>query len=80
MIKLRAPRVRGFLPLMIIGVVVLAIAIQVLVWSIAYMERAMVATALISGLVGFSLLSASLYILRLAAYAYGVEAGGGSGG
>lgn len=80
MIKLRVPRVRGFLPFTVIGVVVLAIAIQVLVWSIAYMERAMVATALMSGLVGFSLLSASLYILRLAAYAYGVEAGGGSGG
>lgn len=80
MIKLRVPRVRGFLPLMAVGVIVLVIAIQVLVWSIAYMERAMVATALISGLVGFSLLSASLYILRLAAYAYGVEAGGGSGG
>ncbi len=74
--KLRVPRVRGFVPLFALGVVVLAVAIQVLVWSIAYMERAMVATALISGLVGFSLLSASLYILRLAAYAYGVESGG----
>lgn len=73
--KLRKPRIRGFIPLLVIGVVVLLVAVQVLIWSIAYMERAMVATALISGLVGFSLLSASLYILRLAAYAYGVEAG-----
>lgn len=77
MTKLRKPRIRGFLPLLAIGVATLVISVQVLIWSIAYMERAMVATALISGLVGFSLLSASLYILRLAAHAYGVEAGSG---
>ncbi|MEM2007505.1 MAG: hypothetical protein QXG17_03535 [Sulfolobales archaeon] len=80
MIRLRVPKIRGFLPLLVLGIVVLVVATQVLIWSIAYMERAMVATALMSGLVGFSLLSASLYILRLAAYAYGVEAGGSSGG
>ena len=74
----KLPRVRAFLPLLVVGLLVLALAVQVLLWSIAYMERAMVATALISGLVGFSLLSASLYILRLAAYAYGLEAREGS--
>jgi hypothetical protein len=68
-------KLRGFIPLLVVGLVVLALSIQVLLWSIAYMERAMVATSLMAGLVGFSLLSASLYILRLAAYAYGVEAG-----
>ncbi|MDW8082802.1 MAG: hypothetical protein RMI56_03275 [Sulfolobales archaeon] len=78
MSKFKLPKIRGFLPLLALGIVVLAVAIVVLIWSIAYMERAMVATALISGLVGFSLLSASLYILRLAAYAYGVETGGSS--
>lgn len=78
MSRFKLPKVRGFLPLLALAVAVLAVAIVVLMWSVAYMERAMVATALISGLVGFSLLSASLYILRLAAYAYGVEAEGGS--
>jgi len=75
----RLPKL-GFVPLLVVGVALLAISVQLLLWSIAYMERAMVATSLLSALAGFSLLSASLYVLRLAAYAYGVEAGGSEGG
>lgn len=75
MMGLKRFKLRGFVPLLVAGLVLLALSVQVLLWSIAYMERAMVATSLMAGLVGFSLLSASLYILRLAAYAYGVEAG-----
>ncbi|MCC6047059.1 MAG: hypothetical protein LM571_02600 [Desulfurococcaceae archaeon] len=73
-LSIRLPRV-GFIPLLVVGVALLAVSIQLLLWSIAYMERAMVATSLLSALAGFSLLSASLYVLRLAAYVYGVEAG-----
>ncbi|MCS7110853.1 MAG: hypothetical protein RMI45_00570 [Ignisphaera sp.] len=67
-------RLRGFTPLLTAGLALLAFSIYVLMWSISYMERAMVATSLLTGLVGFSLLSASLYLLRLAAYVYGVDA------
>ncbi|RLG81486.1 MAG: hypothetical protein DRO13_01065 [Thermoprotei archaeon] len=42
-------------------------------WSVGYMERAMIATSLISALIGFSMLSASLYMFRISAYVYGVE-------
>lgn len=75
MMRLKRFKLRGFIPFLVTGLVLLALSVQVLLWSIAYMERAMVATSLMAGLVGFSLLSASLYILRLAAYAYGVETG-----
>jgi len=76
---LRLPRL-GFVPLLVVGVALLVVSVQLLLWSIAYMEKAMVATSLLSALAGFSLLSAALYVLRLAAYAYGVEAGGSEGG
>jgi len=75
----RLPKL-GFVPLLVVGVALLAVSVQLLLWSVAYMERAMVATSLLSALAGFSLLSASLYVLRLAAYAYGVEAGESEGG
>lgn len=41
--------------------------------SISYMERGLVATSLISALAGFTLLSASLYSLRLSAYVYSIS-------
>ena len=78
-LSFRLPKL-GFVPLLVVGVALLAVSVQLLLWSVAYMERAMVATSLLSALAGFSLLSASLYVLRLAAYAYGVEAGKSEGG
>ncbi|MEM1611417.1 MAG: hypothetical protein QXQ57_07215 [Sulfolobales archaeon] len=55
------------------GLTLLSLSIMFFIWSIGYMEHAFIATALLSALVGFSLLSASLYVLRLSAYVYGVE-------
>ncbi len=72
-IRLGVRRLKGFIPLLIAGLTLLIFSIYVLLWSISYMERAMVATSLLAGLIGFSLLSASLYLLRLAAYVYGVD-------
>lgn len=61
--------------LLILGLVLLLISIMFLFWSVGYMERAYVASSLMSALVGFTLLSASLYVLRLSAYVYAVEKG-----
>jgi len=44
--------------------------------SVGYMERALISTSLLTAFIGFSLLSSSLYVLRLSAYVYGVEAEG----
>lgn len=49
-----------------------------LLWSISYMERGFVATSLLSALIGFTLLSSSLYTLRLSAYVYSLAKGAGS--
>lgn len=73
-LRRRISKLKGFAPLLVAGIALLVFSIYVLLWSISYMERAMIATSLLTGLVGFSLLSASLYILRLAAYVYGVDA------
>lgn len=54
----------------IMGILVLVLSLMFLLWSISYMERAMVASSLISILIGFTLLSAALYLLRLSAYVY----------
>jgi len=61
---------------MIIGALLFAFSILFFLWSVSYMQRAMVATSLLSALIGFSLLSGSLYMFRLSAYVYGVEKGG----
>jgi hypothetical protein len=37
------------------------------------MERGLVGTSLLSVLIGFALLSAALYIMRLAVYVYAAE-------
>ncbi|ADM27688.1 conserved hypothetical protein [Ignisphaera aggregans DSM 17230] len=58
-----------------IGIVLIAIAILMLIWSIGYMERAMVGTSLLCTFIGFTLLSSSLYVLRLSAYVYALEKG-----
>lgn len=53
-----------------IGIVMLALSVMFMMLSVSYMERAMVATSLISILIGFALLSSSLYVLRLSSYVY----------
>lgn len=53
-----------------ISIALLALAVFFITWGISYMERGLVATSLISTLAGFTLLSASLYSLRLSAYVY----------
>ncbi len=58
-----------------IGIALFVFSIMFFLWSISYMQKAMVATSLLSALIGFSLLSGSLYMFRLSAYVYGVEKG-----
>jgi len=60
---------------MAIGTILFSFSILFFLWSVSYMEHAMVATSLLSALIGFSLLSGSLYMFRLSAYVYGVEKG-----
>ncbi|MDM7275863.1 MAG: hypothetical protein P3X22_007120 [Thermoprotei archaeon] len=60
--------------------IVLAVAsILFILWSLGYMERGYVATSLLSALAGFTLLSASLYALRLSAYVYAMSKGESEG-
>jgi len=58
-----------------IGIALFTISVMFFLWSVGFMQRAMVATSLLSALIGFSLLSAALYLFRLSAYVYGVEKG-----
>jgi len=61
--------------LLALGIVLLFTSVVILLQSIGYMENAMVGTSLLTALVGFSLLSSSLYVLRLAVYVYAAEQG-----
>lgn len=51
----------------------IALSVVFMIWSIAYMESAMVATSLLSALAGFTFLSGGLYALRLSAHVYALE-------
>lgn len=51
----------------------IALSVIFMLWSIAYMESAMVATSLLSALAGFTFLSGGLYVLRLSAHVYALE-------
>jgi hypothetical protein len=55
------------------SIAVLAFSIYLLLASIGYMERGLIGTSLLSVLIGFALLSAALYIMRLAVYVYATE-------
>lgn len=68
---------RSFKPYfyMAVATTMLAISIVFLLWSIGYMERGRVATSLMSALAGFTLLTGSLYVYRLASYVYAAEKG-----
>jgi len=56
-----------------LGLGVLILSIILLILSIGYMQNGLVATSLLSALIGFTLLSGSLYILKLSAYVYSVS-------
>ncbi|PUA33684.1 MAG: hypothetical protein B7O98_04530 [Zestosphaera tikiterensis] len=59
-----------------IGLALLVLSMMFFFMSVGYMERALISTSLLTAFIGFSLLSSSLYVLRLSAYVYGVEAEG----
>lgn len=54
----------------ILAIVMASLAILFLIYSLGYMERAMVGSSLLSALIGFTLLSGSLYALKISAYIY----------
>ncbi len=59
-----------------LSIILAVMSIIFILWSLGYMERGYVATSLLSALAGFTLLSASLYALRLSAYVYAMSKGG----
>lgn len=59
-----------YLIYLVLGIAFAGFSIVFMMLSISYMERAMVATSLVSILVAFALLSSALYILRLSSYVY----------
>jgi len=56
-----------------LAIIILFIAIQFLLWSLSYMERGLIATSLLSALIGFTVFSGSLYLLKISAYIYSIE-------
>lgn len=60
----------SYLVYLSLGVAMAILSVLFMVMSVGYMERAMVATSLVSMLIGFTLLSSSLYVLRLSSYVY----------
>lgn len=69
------PKVWRFLILLSLGVALIVMSVVFFLMAISYMERAMVATSFLAAFIGFTTLSSSLYVLRLAAHVYGVEVG-----
>lgn len=63
-----------------VSIALIVLATMFFMWSVGYLERAMIATGLLSALIGFSLLSGGLYALRVSAYVYGAEKGAEEGG
>ena len=70
---------KAFLVYLASGMGSLVIAIVVFLSAIAYMERGMVGTSLLSAFIGFSLLSGALYLIRLSGYVYASERTGEGG-
>jgi len=54
----------------VLAIVMAGLGILFLLYSLGYMERAMVGSSLLSALIGFTLLSGSLYALKISAYIY----------
>jgi len=59
--------------LLLLGIILMLLSLYLLLLAIGYMERGYVGTSLLTLLVGFSLLSSSLYLLRLSTYVYATE-------
>jgi hypothetical protein len=59
----------------VFSIAVLVLSAYLLLASVGYMERGLVGTSLLTALIGFALLSTSLYIMRLAVYVYAAEKG-----
>jgi len=72
-VKTALSRRRLELVLLATGLGVLFFSLYMLLLAVGYMERGMVGTSLLTVLVGFTLLSSSLYLLRLSTYVYAVE-------
>gem|GEM_PF-542668 len=60
-----------------LSIILFILSLIFLLWGVGYMERGLIATSLLSALTGFTLLSASLYTLRLSAYVYALSKGEG---
>ena len=71
--KTTLSRRRLELILLITGLGVLFFSLYMLLLAVGYMERGMVGSSLLTVLVGFTLLSSSLYLLRLSTYVHAVE-------
>ncbi|MCC6035052.1 MAG: hypothetical protein LM567_06140 [Desulfurococcaceae archaeon] len=71
--KTALSRRRLELILLITGLGVLFFSLYMLLLAVGYMERGMVGSSLLTVLVGFTLLSSSLYLLRLSTYVHAVE-------
>jgi len=54
----------------ILAIVMAGLGVLFLLYSLGYMERAMVGSSLLAALIGFTLLSGSLYALKISAYVY----------
>jgi len=59
--------------LIALSVATFVLSIYLLLASLGYMERGFVGTSLLSALIGFTFLSASLYLMRLATHVYAVQ-------
>ena len=65
---------------LVAGLALMILAVILLIMSIGYMQSALVATSLLTALIGFTLLSGSLYILKISAYVYSASRGRESSG
>lgn len=52
---------------------IMILSIVLLTISIGYMQSGLVATSLLTALIGFTLLSGSLYLYKISAYVYSVS-------
>jgi len=73
--RLSIPKSVRYWVLISVGIALAIASLTFFMMAISYMEHAMIATSLLTVFIGFVTLSSSLYVLRLAAYVYSVEAG-----
>ncbi|WP_440059142.1 hypothetical protein ACSU1N_04975 [Thermogladius sp. 4427co] len=68
-------RVVRFAIYLAVGLALIIFSVIMLLLSIGYMQSGLIATSLLSALIGFTLLSSGIYVLRLSAYVFAVEKG-----